>query len=148
MNIFTFSKIDPNNIDSASFKNISGIALDGNYLYVIDNQLNGLFKYDISKCLSDRGAATNRIMLVDQIQGFGDLNQPYRFNNPQSIAAFDNTITVFDKGNNVIKVLDNFFNHKFTIRSGGFIRQNIRTVSICPYEFILNEETIEKVQFG
>lgn len=144
LNIFTFSKIDPNNIDSASFKNISGIALDGNYLYVIDNQLNGLFKYDISKCLSDRGAATNRIMLVDQIQGFGDLNQPYRFNNPQSIAAFDNTIAVFDKGNNVIKVLDNFFNHKFTIRSGGFIRQNTRTVSICPYEFILNEETIEK----
>lgn len=144
LNLVNFSHIDPNNDQSIEFKNITSTAIDSNNLYVIDANINGLFKYDISKCLSDRGAATNKINLVDYIQGFGDLNEPYSFNNPISISAFENTIAILDKGNNVIKVLDNFFNHKFTIRSGAFVRQDSRIVNICPYDFILDEIEVKK----
>lgn len=144
LNLLTFSNIDPNNNQSIEFKNITSISIDGNFLYVSDSEINGIFKYDISKCLADRGAATNKITLIDFLQGTGDLNEPYLFNNPISIDSFNGVISILDKNNNVIKVLDKFFNHQFTIRSGAFIRQDSKIVKICPYDYILDSILVEK----
>jgi hypothetical protein len=138
LNLLTFDKIDPNNNKSANFKALSSLALDGDHLYAVDSELHALFRYDVSRCLADRGAATNHIMLVDQLQGKGDLNTPYEFDTPISVAVHDNVIAVLDSGNTCVKVMDQYFNHLFTIRSGAFVRQKPRAVQICPYEFKFN----------
>lgn len=135
---------DPSDDKSFVFQNISGIAQDGSNFYIIDKTLNAIFKYNISRCLSDRGAATNKIILEDYLHGKGTLTEPYFFNGPTSVSAFDNVVAVLDTGNKCVKVFDNYFNHKFTIKHGAFFRQEPKAVAICPYEFIYNNVTIEK----
>lgn len=144
ISLLEFSNFDPEDKDSVTFKNITSIALDGDYLYVTDSVLNGVFQYDVSKCLSDRGAASNKITLVEYFQGKGSLNEPYCFNSPSSISVFDNTVAVLDKGNKVIKIYDSYLNHKFILKHGIFGRQNASAVGICPYDFILEGQIIKK----
>lgn len=138
------NKVDPQNNLSFDFKSISGIKVSGNFLYVVDNELNGIFKYDISRCLSNRGTAVNnQILLVNKLYGLGDLNTPYFFNNPVSISVENEIVTVLDLGNKCVKVFDTNFNHLHTIRHGAFIRQNPKLVQICPYNFKIGETFIE-----
>lgn len=138
LNLYTFDHIDPANTNSVKFKNITGITRAGDYMYITDSELNGVYKYDISKCLTNRGIVTNKIVLVDQLQGKGGLNDPFFFNNPSAISANDEIVAILDKDNLCVKVFDHFFNHKFTIKEGGFVRQTPVSVTICPYDFIYN----------
>ena len=142
--IKVISKVDPENETSFDFKEIAGIKLSGNYLYVVDKGLNGIFKYDISRCLSERGTnINNQILLVNKLYGLGDLNTPYFFNKPTSISAFGNLVAVLDKGNICAKIFDTDFNHLTTIRQGAFVRQNPATIQICPYDFKLDGQIVK-----
>lgn len=143
LDILTFTNIDPNDTNSLAFKNISAIAIDGNYLYVSDSELNGIFKYDISKCLTDRGAATNKITLLEVNQGKGTVEDSYAFDNPISITALNDKIAVLDKNNDCIKIFDNYFNSLYTISEGGFVRQDAKNIVFCPYDFYYNDNLIE-----
>lgn len=143
-NIALIDKIDPQNELSFNFKSISGIKISGNFLYVVDSELNGIFKYDISRCLTDRGAdVSNQILLVNKLYGLGDLNTPYFFNNPISISAENGIVAVLDRNNICVKVFDIDFNHLYTIRHGSFVRQNPKLIQICPYEFKLNSISVK-----
>lgn len=138
------SKIDPENETSFDFKEITGIKISGNFLYVVDKGLNGVFKYDISRCLSERGTnINNQILLVNKLYGLGDLNTPYFFNNPTSVSAFDNLVAILDKGNICAKIFDIDFNHLVTIRQGAFVRQNPVSIQICPYDFKLDGQIVK-----
>lgn len=140
----TFSNVDPQNSSSFKFKEIAGIKISGNYLYVVDKGLNGIFKYDISNCILNRkGKFKNLILLDNESYGLGDLNTPYLFNQPTAIAANENTVAVLDTGNLCVKLFDTDFNHISTIRQGAFVRQNPQYVQICPYSFKLDEQIID-----
>ena len=139
-----FTHIDPNDNNSFEFKNISSIKIDGNYLYVIDKDLNALFQYDISRCLTDRGVASNKIILLNYLHGKGDFRDYYLFNSPISVTAFNGNVAVLDKGNNVIKVYDKYFNFKYLLRHGAFSRQNSCCLAYLPYDIIIDGTLIEK----
>lgn len=134
LDIITFNNIDPNNTQSAKFKNISGASYSNGVLFVLDSGLNGVFSYDITRCIADRGAANNKIYLKNQLQGKGQLADPLLFDNPKAISALDNTLAILDKNNICVKVFDLDFNYKFTIKSGAFVRQNVTSVKICPFD--------------
>lgn len=145
--IATITNIDPEDNSSFEFRNITGFTHDGDYLYVIDDVIKGLFQYDISRCLTDRGVATNHIILSNYIQGKGDIEDDYFFDQPISVAAHNGIVAVLDKGSLCVKVFDRLFNYKFTLKHGGFIRQNPVYVTICPYDFNLDGQIIEEGAF-
>lgn len=144
MNIKTFRTVNPDDKNSFIFKNISGCALNGNNLYVIDKELDLLVRYDVARCVVDRGAASNQIILSDYIHGTGDVTNPYFFDKPISVSSFGDTVAVLDSNNKAVKVYDTKLTHKFTISHGAFTRQVARAVSICPHEFILDGTLIEE----
>lgn len=144
MSIKSFKTVNPDDKNSFIFKEITGCALNGDNLYVIDKSLNLLVRYDVARCVSDRGAASNQVILSDYIHGFGDVTSPYFFNKPTSVSSYGNTVAVLDSENRAVKVYDTKLTHKFTISHGAFARQTARAVSICPHEFILNGTLIEE----
>lgn len=133
------TKDDPD--ASFAFRHISGLSLDGNFLYVVDSELNGIFKYDITEWLS--GKKNANFILINKLCNIGVVTDRYGFNQPSSITAFNNKIAVLDFGNRCVKVFDNDFNHLMTIGHGAFTRQVPKIVQLCPYGFKFENKVIE-----
>ena len=143
--VINLTTVDPSNKNSVTFLGIKDIRVRGNYLYVVDEKLSNVLRYDIEFIRSHQGVMAwnaKSIRLIDMLQGQGDANDEIFFNKPCSICANDQYIYVADRGNGCIKRYSTDFTYINTIRNGNFVDHDIQTISINPYAFTLDDGTV------
>ena len=143
--ILVLDRVDANNKNSLKFLSLKDLRIRGNYLFLVDENLNMVLRYDISFLRSQQGEASwnvKSIRLLDNLQGEGEAKDEIYFNKPCSIAADDNFIYVADGGNGCIKKYSESFEYITTHKNGNFTDHNIQTISINPYSFKMSNGTI------
>ena len=114
-----------NNINydnNLTFNSLNSITSDNErYIYLLDNNNNHVYMYDIYNIIYEDKLFKNRLMLVNI---FGDQdamgNMNYKFINPSLIRFVNNQIVVFDTGDDSIKIYDKYFNWIGTINNRNF----------------------------
>ena len=142
--ILVLETVDPANKNSLKFLGLRDVRIRGNYLYLVDEKLNMVIRYDIEFIRTQQGVKgwdIKNIRMLDVLQGEGTVRDDIYFNSPCSICADDNNIYVADRGNGCIKKYSEAFDYIKTIRNGNFVEQDIQTISINPYSFTLSDGT-------
>ena len=140
--IITLSVVEPSNNNSLQFLQIKDVRVNGNYMYVVDEKLNMVLRYNIEYIRTQQGVMAwdvKSIRLMDSLQGEGTASSKIYFNEPCSICADDENIYVADRGNGCIKKYTTGFDYVSTIRNGNFATHDIQTISINPYKFVMND---------
>lgn len=143
--IIVLDTVDPSNKNSLQFLELKDIRVRGNYMYLVDEKLNMVLRYDIEFIRTQQGVSAwdkKSIRLLDLLQGQGTARDDIYFNAPCSICADDDYIYVADAGNGCIKKYSEAFDYVKTIRNGNFASQNIQTISINPYAFTMDDGTV------
>lgn len=142
--IIVLDTVDPANKNSLNFLGLKDIRVHGNYMYLVDETLNMVLRYDITFLRNQQGVSSwnvKSIRLLDSLQGEGTIRDDIYFKAPCSICADDKYIYVADRGNGCIKKYSEAFDYITTIRNGNFVEQDIQTISINPYAFTLEDGT-------
>lgn len=143
--IIVLDTVDPANKNSLTFLGLKDIRIRGNNLFLVDEELNMVLRYDISYLRNQQGISSwnaKSIRLLDSLQGEGTIRDDIYFNKPCSICADDDYIYVADRGNGCIKKYSEAFDYITTIRNGNFVEQDIQTISINPYALTLEDGTV------
>lgn len=143
--IIVLETVDPANKNSLNFLGIKDIRVYNNYMYLVDEKLNMVLRYDIEFLRNNQGVSSwnvKNIRLLDCLQGEGTIRDDIYFKAPCSICADDKFIYVADRGNGCIKKYSESFDYITTIRNGNFVEQDIQTISINPYTFKLDDGTV------
>ena len=101
------------------FRNVVCVDIVDTYLFVLDNGLNTLFKFDISGLITQDTAVQRTALISDRpgryllktLGGSGVSQVKNKLNNPQSFSIFNNKIYILDNGNYSVKVFDLNFNY-------------------------------------
>lgn len=101
---------------NVSFSDITSFAQSSSFLFVLDNGLNRLIKYDASGFVTDDPIKQNKLFFINSIGNKGTFNSKSEFNNPKSICTYNNDVYVLDSGNKSIKKYDINLNWKQTSR--------------------------------
>ena len=142
--IITLKTVDPANKNSLQFLKLKDIRVRGNYLYVVDQKLHCVIRYDIEYLRRHQGVTgwnRKNVRLMDMLQGQGTVRDQIYFNSPCSVCADDQFVYVADRGNGCIKKYSSDFNYITTIRSGNFVQHDIQTISVNPYACTLSDGT-------
>jgi hypothetical protein len=105
------------------FKNITSIDYINNYLFVCDKGNNAVYKYDISRYLSNDTVLNNNRILVESIGSIGNMDDKGLLKEPTLVAVRENNIAIYDSGNKALKIYNQNFNHIRTITTGNFRRE-------------------------
>lgn len=143
--ILVLDKTDPFNKSSLKFLGLKDIEIHGNYMYLVDETLNMVLRYDIAYLLNDDSDSwynTKSIRLLDLLQGDGTVNDEIYFNSPVSVAVDDNFIYIADQGNNCVKKYSSSFDYVATLRNGKFADHTIGSIAISPYSMSLEDGTV------
>lgn len=98
---------------------LQDIAYDGRYLYISDSKINGggqVFKYDITSYYSKDSVFEWKRFLVETIGGKGNLDKKNKFNGCSVLGTGNNELWIYDSNNECIKIFDNNFIWKKTIK--------------------------------
>lgn len=134
--ILVIDTINPANKNSVNFIGLKDIKLHGNYMYLVDEKLNMILRYDITYLLHDESEIAftiKSVRLLDNLSGDGSVNDRIYFNNPVAVAVSDDYVYVADKGNNCVKQYTSSLDYQATLRSGQFSSQNIESIAVNPY---------------
>ena len=145
--LIVLDTVDPSNKNSLEFLQLRDIRVHGNYMYVVDEKLNMVLRYNIEFIRTQQGISAwdkKSIRLMDSLQGEGGTSSPIYFHKPCSICADDDFIYVADGGNGCIKKYSSSFDYVATIRNGNFATHDIKTISVNPYAFRLDDGTVLK----
>lgn len=142
------SRIDPDDNTSLQFLNLNCVKVHNNMMYLVDNKLDMVLRYDIDYLVSELEVEENSfnkssIKLLDVLQGTGSSTDKIYFNNPYAIAVSDNYVVVADRGNHCLKMYNPSLNFLKIIKNGPFSRYDIQTVAINPYPC-----TIKNIKIG
>lgn len=90
--------------NNINFKSIIDHTLNkSNDLFILDNEINSLFKFDISGILTLDTAILNNDtpgrLMTGLIGGPGDISDRTKFNDPVSVVSVDNAVYVLDYSN-------------------------------------------------
>lgn len=85
-------------------------------LFVLDNKLNKLVKYDASGYFSNDIITQNSLRYLNSIGNFGSSNSKLEFNSPTGITSFNKKLYVLDSGNKCVKKYDSDLNWVATYR--------------------------------
>ena len=142
--VLVLNTIDPSNKNALKFLSLKCIKLNGNYMYLVDEKLNMILRYDITYLLNDESDyawSLGSIRLLDNMSGDGTMTDGIYFNKPVSIAVDDDYVYVADSGNNCIKKFSSSFDYKATIRNGQFINHDIQSIAVNPYSITMEDGT-------
>jgi hypothetical protein len=147
LDAITIKNINPADITSLPYRNLSAIKVYKNMLYVIDNTLDMVLRYDIDYLINpeeklDNAFTVNSIELVDSMQGSGDATDKIYFNRPYSIEVSDDYVYIVDRGNNCIKQYTHSLNFVKTLKNGHFTRFDVQAAAVNPYVTKIGELTI------
>lgn len=97
--------------DTYRYKNITGITVNKNNLFVADAGNNSIYKYSIEGFVAnDPGFATKRFLL----ETIGTSEFKYGIKNPTIITSSDDSVFVYNKDSKYVVELDNDFNVRRT----------------------------------
>jgi hypothetical protein len=122
--ILVLDHVDSNNKNSLKFLSLKDVRVRGNYMFLVDEGLNMVLRYDINFIRTQQGESAwniKSVRLLDLLQGEGKVKDEIYFNKPCSVAADDNFIYVVDGGNGCIKKYSEAFDYISTIRNGNFV---------------------------
>lgn len=145
--VLVLTTVNPTNKNALSFLHLRDIRIKNNYMFLVDDKLNMVLRYDITYLLKSEESISydiKSIKLLDLLQGDGNLSDDIYFNRPISVDSDENYIYVADQGNNCIKVYSSSFDYVKTIKNGYFTRQLIENITVNPYSMRLNDGTILK----
>lgn len=112
--VYTQTQIDENY--GVPFSNICDFKIYDNNLFVLDNGINRLVKYDASGFTQLNVVTNNRLLYVDSIGNYGDFNAKTDFNDPKALTIYNGSIFVLDSGNSSVKKYDTNLNWIYTYR--------------------------------
>lgn len=112
--VFTQNEVDQNY--GVPFQNICDFDVYGDYLFVLDCDLNRVIKYDASGFTGLNTATNNRLLYVDSIGNYGTYIAKTDFNDPSGLTIANSSIYVLDAGNKSIKKFDTNLNWQYTHR--------------------------------
>ena len=141
------SRIDPDDNTSLEFLNLNSVKIHDNMMYLVDNKLDMVLRYDIDYLVSELEPAENAfsiksIKLLDVLQGSGTSTDKIYFNNPYSIAVADDFVVIADRGNRCLKMFTPSLNFLKVIKNGPFSRYDIQTVAVNPYPCVVRDTEI------
>lgn len=139
--LLVLERTDPFNKNSLAFLGLKDIEIHRNYMYLVDETLNMVLRYDIDYLLnddSDMWYNTRSIRLLDILQGDGNVNDEIYFNSPVSVAVDDDFIYVADRGNGCVKKYSSSFDYIATLRNGKFAEHEIGAIAINPYSMTMD----------
>lgn len=148
-NILEITEVDTNSENSLKFLNLKDIEIYDNYMFLVDEKLNMVLRYDISYLINDideNNVAWSResIRLLDMLQGKGSSTDQIYFNMPCAVAADEKHIYIADSGNKCVKVYSESFDYSGTLKSTYFSRQDIQAISVNPYKVTLDDGRVIK----
>ena len=112
--VLTLTQIDEGY--GVPFKNICDFEIYEKNLFVLDNEINRLIKYDASGFVELNTVTNNKLYYIDSIGNYGDFNAKTDFNDPQALAVYAGFLYVLDSGNKCVKKYDTNLNWEFTFR--------------------------------
>lgn len=114
--------------NNINFKSIIDHTLNkSNDLFILDNEINSLFKFDISGILTLDTAILNNDtpgrLMTGLIGGPGDISDRTKFNDPVSVVSVDNAVYVLDYSNTgaMVKMYDSELNWKESFSLGQYV---------------------------
>lgn len=116
---FTFYTNVIDNYSNETCKNLSDITFDGRYLFVSDSKINEggqVFKYDVTGYYTGDAVFENKRFLIEPIGGSGAVDRRNKFNGCTILGSKPNELWVYDSGNNAIKIYDDNFVWKRTLK--------------------------------
>jgi hypothetical protein len=116
---FTFYTNVIDNYSDEACKNLSDITFDGKYLYISDSKINEggqVFKYDVTGYYTGDSVFENKRFLIEPIGGSGAVDRRSKFNGCTVLGSKPNEIWVYDSGNSAIKIYDDNFVWKRTLK--------------------------------
>jgi hypothetical protein len=137
-------------------ENLEDITFDGKYIYVTDSKINGggqVFKYDVNSYYTRNKVFDYKRFLIETIGGIGDLNRQNKFKGCSVIGSNLNEVWVYDSGNNVIKVYNQNFVWKKTIKIPSIRKYkilNIRNRKLNNHMYVLFEDAYDpnNIEYG
>lgn len=102
-----------------SFTNVTSVAINNEFLFVLDRGSSTLYKFDASGILNSDHATFRTgiqdsehpgLVLVKSLGGKGKKNSESKLYNPRSLYIYNNLIYVLDNGNFSIKIYDTNLN--------------------------------------
>lgn len=146
-NAIVIDHINPHDDSSLKFLNLNAIKIHKNSLYLVDNKLDMILRYNIGWLTNSNENIEdvfneNSIILTDVLQGYGSSTDKIYFNNPYSIDVNDDFVYIVDRNNKCVKVYSTNFNFVKTLKNGYFSTHDIQSVAINPYPCKINEVSI------
>ena len=111
----TIDKVDISKGNSISYLNIKDLKIKDNYLYVVDDKLHMVVRYDIEFLRNTLELDIKNIRLLDVLQGEGTVESKVYFKSPCAIDADDDFIYIADAGNGCIKKYTHSFDFVKTL---------------------------------
>lgn len=143
----TIDKVDISKGNSISYLNIKDLKIKGNYLYVVDDKLHMVVRYDIEFLINSlKSDSTSElyitdIRLLDVLQGEGTVESKVYFKSPCAIDADDDFIYVADAGNGCIKKYTHSFDFVKTLYNISLQDQKFQAIAVNPFSFTLDDGT-------
>ena len=136
--------IDPVDKTSLKFLSLNAIKVHKKMMYLVDNKLNMVLRYDIEGLFETASEGDfKQIKLLNMLQGSGDSTDKIYFNEPYSIDADDNRVYIADRGNKCVKVYTPGLSYLKTLKNGFFSAHDIQAVAINPCGCIVNGKKIK-----
>jgi hypothetical protein len=164
---YKVTTVDPISGD-LKFQRINSLSIHQNkFLYVSDEVLDVVYKYDLEKFFSEENIYKsltypyeNNLFLLNTVGTEGDRYDPIRFNKPQKIATYDDYVLIEDYNNKIVKLynsnldflsyrsLINLYNTVTSFESIKFIDKETLYFSTTGgfYQFNLNPESYQLTQ--
>lgn len=143
-NYLEINSLDPSNKNSLQFKSLRGIKRQKNMLYVTDDELNMILRYDIEFLISREEPQSfniNSIKLLDILQGEGDATDKVYFSQPYCIEAIDDKVYIVDRKNKCVKSYSSSLNFIKTLKNGYYATHDVQCVVTNPYALTLDNGT-------
>lgn len=139
--------INPHDDSSLKFLSLNAIKIHKNTLYLVDNKLDMVLRYNIDWLINPNETITNAlkkesIILTDILQGYGTSTDKIYFDNPYSIDVSDNYVYIVDRDNKCVKVYSSNLNFIKTLKNGYFSTHDIQAVAVNPYPCKVNGVSI------
>lgn len=140
---FIINKVDVNKTNSIEYLLIKDIKVKNNYLYVVDQKLHMVVRYDIEflKTSWDQKNNKKNIRVLDILQGEGTIESKAYFKSPCAIDTDDEYIYVADSGNGCIKKYTQSFDFVKTLSNISLADQKFQTLSVNPFSFTISDGT-------
>lgn len=137
----TIDKVDISKGNSISYLNIKDLKIKDNYLYVVDDKLHMVVRYDIEFLRNTLELDIKNIRLLDVLQGEGTVESKVYFKSPCAIDADDDFIYVADAGNGCIKKYTHSFDFVKTLYNISLEDQKFQAIAVNPFSFTLDDGT-------